>query len=273
MEFNNISVCTGGFRDITLSETLDILEELSFKYVEATTDGRSHIYPYFMGDKPFDELEDLLSRYSIDLIAISGGWSDFAVNDLYIDKQFQSLEKQLKLCNRLDVGILRVFASHIPSKYVNENYFTRVIENIKKIIPIAEENDVCMVLENHYGLTSTAEDVVKILEGVSSPNLRFNFDPANFLPTAQDPVDACTKLLPYIAHIHLKDAVFTGKGKFEGYEYCEIGKGIVNYKKILSIIFKNNYNGFLSVEYENPKDVVRGVVVSRRNLMKLISNF
>ncbi|MFH1884623.1 MAG: sugar phosphate isomerase/epimerase [Planctomycetota bacterium] len=268
-----IATCTGGFRNQSFDETLAILDELKFDYVEGTTDGKTHLYPYIFGEKSKEDLENLLSRYKVNLVAISGGWSDFAVRDDCLEAQYVSLRRQFELCNRLKVNILRVFASHLPARYVDAAFQQRVICNIKRIVPEAKANGITMAMENHYGITATADDMLRILDGVSSPALQANFDPANFVPMGEDPVEACKRLLPYIAHTHLKDSVNTGRGRreYEGWEYCEIGVGVINYPDLLSILVESDYQGVMCIEYENPMDIVRGVVVSRRNLRNMLS--
>ncbi|MBI2830680.1 MAG: sugar phosphate isomerase/epimerase [Chloroflexi bacterium] len=266
-----IACCTGGFRNLTLEETLTILEEIGFKYVECTTDGKAHIYPYLFEGRNLSELEGILRQSKVALVAVSGGWSDFAVANHQLDAQYESLQRQFELCKHFGVKLLRVFASHLPPQYIDDAMVSRVIRNIKRIVPEARDKGVCMAMENHYGITATADDMLRILDGVSSEWLQANFDPANFVPIGEDPVHACKKLLPYIAHVHLKDVRFTGKGRHNGYEYCEIGAGTVDYSSILSILGEAHYSGFLSVEYETFEDVVRGTVIAHRNLKKLLS--
>ena len=266
-----IASCTTGFRNLSFKETLTILDELGFEYAESTTDGRAHLYPYIAGQKDPAELDDLLPQFKVKIAAVMGGWSDFAVVDCHLDAQYESLRRQFELCRRLDVNILRIFASHIPSQYIDDTIVNRVIRNIKRITPEAASCGICMVMENHGGVTATADDVLRILEGVSSPSLQANFDPANFVPAGEDPVVACKRMLPYIAHVHLKDVLFTGEGRHEGYDYCEIGAGTIDYLSILSILIKAGYDEILSIEYEIFADVVRGTVISRRNLRELIS--
>jgi len=265
-----IASCTGGFRNLSFPETLAILDELGFEYVEGTTDGRAHLYPYVFGEKDVSELARLLSQFRVKLIAISGGWSDFAVADRYLDAQYESLHQQFALCRLLGIGILRIFASHIPGQYLGRVVLQRVIRNVKRVVPDAESSGIHLVMENHYGITATADDLLRILDGVSSPWLQANFDPANFIPMEEDPVRACQRLLPYIGHVHLKDARYTGTGPHNSYEYCEFGAGILDYRSILSTLFESGYAGVLSIEYETFDDVVRGTVVARRNLRELM---
>lgn len=265
-----VAASMGGFRHYPLEEALSILEEIGFDHFEGTTDGRAHFYPFAVEGEDPTPLEALLARHRLTLVAVAGGWSDFAVADRHLEAQYASVRRQLALCQRLNVRVLRLFASHLPSKYVEETFFARVVRNLARLAPEAAAARVCLAIENHYGITATADDMLRILDGVASPFVRANLDPANFVPMGEDPVVACRRLLPYIAHVHLKDAVYTGKGRHEGYEYCEIGAGAVQYPAILAMLKESCYKGAICVEYENVADVVRGTVVSRRNLRCLL---
>lgn len=281
MEKIKISSCTGGFRHLSLENTFSSLKKMGFKYVEGTTDGRAHLYPYIFGQKNPEGLKRLLAKYNLKLVAVSGGWSDFAVADKYLEKQYQSLRKQLVFCQKFGVKILRIFASHLPGQYIDQDIIKRVIKNLKRIIPEAKKHNVYLAMENHYGVTATADDLLKIIEGVASPYLKVNFDAANFVPMKENPIKACQKLLPHITHLHLKDirqvgetiedAYLTGRGIHEGYELCEIGQGLINYQRILSLLIKNYYQGYYSIEYENFPDIERGTRASLKNLKKLFS--
>ena len=266
-----ICTCTVGFRNLTLEDTLAILDELGFEYFEGTTDAKVHIYPYVTGEKSTSGLNDILSSFNVKLVAISGT-SDFGVSDIYVDEQIKLVKKQIDLANNLDVSVIRIFASGIPSKYIDDKVVERTIKNLKKVSPLAEQADVRLALENHYGITSTAEDMIRIIEGVGSDYIGVNFDPANFVPSGEDPVKAGKKLSPYIFHTHVKDCVPASQGKYWGYDYVEVGSGIVDYKPILLDLKKNNYEGYLSLEYEDAKDPVLGTVKGRMNLRKLIEN-
>lgn len=266
-----ICTCTVGFRNLSLEDTLAILDELGFEYFEGTTDAKVHIYPYVTGEKSVSDLRDTLSSFKVKMVAISGQ-SDFGVSDSYIDEQVKLVKRQIDLANRLAVPVIRIFASGIPSKYIDDKVIERTIKNLKKVSPLAEQANVRLAIENHYGITATADDVIRIIEGVESGYIGANFDPANFIPSGEDPVTAGKKLAPYIFHTHVKDCVPASQGKYWGYDYIEVGSGIVNYKPILSDLEKNNYEGYLSLEYEDAKDPVLGTVKGRMNLIKLVEN-
>jgi len=266
-----IASCTNGFRELSIDKTLTTLEELGIQYVECTLEKKAHLYPFAFGEKPPEQLLEILSRHKIRLVAISGGYCDFGVPDASLESEYDSLRKQIWLCRCLDVPILRIFVSNIPADQLDDVTIKRIIRNIKQIVPEAETNHVCLVIENYRGITSDLNEMLQLLERVSSPFFKAVFDTANFVPFMQDPVEACKVLMPYIAHVHLKDALFTGQETHSGYSYCEIGAGCIDFPSILSTLAESKYEGVLSIEYENTSDVARGTRISHENLKALLS--
>jgi len=249
-------------RTMDLKQTLTILDELRFEYFDVAW---SFMEPYFTGEKQLTELKDILSMFRVKPVSIMG-IIDFGVSERRIDDQMRLLQKHLDAAEYLEVENIRVFASLIPEQYVDETAVKQAVKNIRTGCLLMGKSGVRLGLENHFGITSTAEDTLRILESVESPYVGVTFDPANFVVSKEDPVRAATKLAPYIIHTHLKDCICTGKGRWFGYEFVEVGAGIVDYKNVLLNLKKGGYNGYLSLEYESADDIVRGTLIARRNL-------
>ncbi len=267
---NKISTCTEMFAaKIDLQQTLAILAELKFRYLDLAW---KFVSPYITGKRKqsFAELKAMLNAHKIQAVAIMGT-IDFGVNERAFPAQMDALRRQIAAASALGADIIRVFASHIQERYIDDYTFQRIISNIRKVCPLLENTNVKLALENHFGVTSTAAAVLRILEGVDSAHVGVTFDPANFVVSREDPVAAAEQLAQNILHVHLKDCIHTGTGKWFGYEYVELGRGTLNYAKILKTLKKNRYKGFLSLEYERPDDVVRGTMAARKHLQSLLT--
>ena len=87
------------------------------------------------------------------------------------------------------------------TKRIKEEYFKPLVERLKKITPIAEKLGVQIGMENSLN----AEDDIRIIEAVGSPNLKVYFDIMNFQFYGFDSVPEMKKLKGYINQIHIKD--------------------------------------------------------------------
>jgi L-ribulose-5-phosphate 3-epimerase len=93
-------------------------------------------------------------------------------------------------------------------------------------------------VENHGGLTATAEGLVRVLKAVSSDWVGALLDFGNY---SKDPYAEFELTAPYTVMTHAKPtANFAGT------------RGWVDYRRVADIMRKAGYRGFLSIEYEEP---------------------
>jgi len=244
-----------------LGQVLAILDDIQFKYFDCAW--------RLLDGLTISSVKDELSKSPVKLCAVMGG-GDFGVNDESVQEQFRQVGNQIKVASELNARIVRIFASLIPAQYATDETIARVIANLRKLTRVAEDAGVTLALENEFGITSRGEQIAHIVDSIGSPNLGVNLDPANFVVSKEDPARAIEMLRGRIVHTHLKDCTYTGTGRWWGYEWVELGTGQMDYKPILSALMKTGYGGFLSLEYEQP-DVVRGTILSRMYLRKLLS--
>lgn len=253
--------CTStiGFRRMDLEDALRYVSAMGLRYVELSADVGAHLYTKILDDVPPMRAKKLLDEFGLEAAAISI-FTDFAIHDAELDAMLGWAGKAIAYCHALGAPILRVFACHIYNTYVDRSLVDRAVRNIKRLVPVAEENGVRMAVENHCALTATGEDVVRLIEGVASPWFGANYDPANFVMTNEgelDPIEAGRQIAPYIMHCHLKDPIYVGSGH-KGYTCVALGKGTMDYPGVLRLLREIDYQGFLSIEYENSYDIVRG---------------
>jgi sugar phosphate isomerase/epimerase len=265
------STCTAGFREMSLEETLRILERLGFKYYEGSAHLPCHLHPYLHGSRPVAELKDILAGSPLEMVAIAGN-SDFAVNDHAWPEEAAFVRREIDFAVELGVDLLRIFVSHIPAEYVTEHVWRRALERMSEVVPYAEERGVRLALENHFGITGKTEDLLRVVENVQSPALGLLLDPANFVPCGQDPVQAAQELAPYVIYAHLKDCVPNDNGAYFGHDFVDVGAGVVDYPGVLKALKSSGYAGYLSVEYEEPPDVERGTADSLSRLREYMAS-
>jgi len=139
--------------------------------------------------------------------------------------------------------------------YTEEDGFRWVVESIEECLPVAENLGVVMALENHWGLTSTPEKTLEIVESVNSKWLRILMDTGNFL---EDTYNSLRKIAPYTILVHVK--TYYGGGVW--YELD------LDYAKIFEILEEARYRGYLSIEFEGKEDPIVGVDRTRQLLVR-----
>ncbi|MDZ4708581.1 MAG: sugar phosphate isomerase/epimerase family protein [Saprospiraceae bacterium] len=130
--------------------------------------------------------------------------------------------------------------------YTEDDAFKWCIDSIHQCMGRAEELGVLLALENHWGLGSTPEGMIRIMKAVDNPWLQLLMDTGNFL---EDPYDKLTMIAPYTCFVQAK--TYYGGGEWYSLE--------LDYKRIVDILNKVNYHGYLSIEFEGKENPDSGV--------------
>jgi L-ribulose-5-phosphate 3-epimerase len=130
--------------------------------------------------------------------------------------------------------------------YTDDDAFAWVIEAIERCLPRAEERGVVLALENHWGLTRSAEGVNRIVEAVDSDWLRVTMDCGNFI---EDTYASLEKIAPHTVLVHAKTY-------FGGGEWYTLD---LDYWRIAAILRAVGFTGYVSLEFEGQEDPMTAV--------------
>jgi L-ribulose-5-phosphate 3-epimerase len=139
----------------------------------------------------------------------------------------------------------------------------QVIKSWKEIVPRCEELGVVATMENHGGLTRTAENILRIIEGVGSKHLGTCPDFGNFKEEVR--YESLAKLAPYAAQVHAKTVKLDEGGNERAYDY----------PRCVQIFKDAGYDGAWGIEFEGElegatPDEKTGVRMSRELLERLL---
>jgi len=170
------------------------------------------------------------------------------------EKAIKAVKEGLEIAHELGSPCLRVFGGYVPEGYSKDEAIGWIVESLNSCIDDAEDNGVVIAMENHGGITSKADDVIRIVEGVDSSWFRVNLDLGNYRESTYEEI---AKTVPYAVHIHAK---------------VSIAKGMkIDYQKVKEILESERYNGFLSIEYEEEEDAKIGVPKFAQYLFDIFS--
>lgn len=142
--------------------------------------------------------------------------------------------------------------------YTEDDGFKWCIDSIEKCLAKAAECGVMLALENHWGLTSTPEGLLRIRKAIDSPWLGVLLDTGNFL---EDPYTKLEKVAPIANFIQAK--TYYGGGEWYTLD--------LDYKRIFNILRQANYKGYIALEFEGKEAAETGVrksVAMLREAMK-----
>ena len=153
----------------------------------------------------------------------------------------------------------------VPEKMIQQG-FDQFAERWNPILDVFGECGVRFALEVHP--TEIAFDLHtarRALEAIGQrEEFGFNFDPSHLIWQGVDPVEFIREFSDRIYHVHIKDAIVTLDGRSgilgshlnfgdprRGWEFRSPGRGGVNFEEIIRALNGANYQGPLSVEWED----------------------
>ena len=121
----------------------------------------------------------------------------------------------------------------------------QLVERISKLGDYAQARGVVLALEHHVGnAVETPDQVVAIMQQVTSPGARINFDISHFNVVGVPIEESVDKIIPYAVHTHIKDEA----GRAPNHQYLIPGEGVFDYIRYLKAMAAHGYKGAISTE-------------------------
>jgi len=143
--------------------------------------------------------------------------------------------------------------------YTNDDAFKWSIDCIETCLKTAEEYGVLLALENHWGLATTVEGLLRIADSIESPWLGVLLDTGNF---REDIYNKLTRLAPRASYIQAK--TYFGGGVWYTLD--------LDYRRIVKILRDAGYRGYVTIEFEGKEDPATGVPKSVAMLREALAD-
>lgn len=239
--FSNITLT--GFADeidASLDKQLQVIKKLNIHFIEMRgVDGKCIV------DYPLSDVHDIkkkLDQHNVKLSAIGSPIGKISITDPFED-HFALFKHTVEIAHIMETQYIRMFSFFIPNGEDPGNYRDEVLSRLEQFVRYAKDNDVVLLHENEKAIYGdTAPRCLDIMKHFYGSHFKAVFDFANFVQCRQDTLEAYEMLKPYIAYVHIKDAIW------ENGKVVPAGMGDGNLKTILSMMKKDGYAGFLSLE-------------------------
>jgi len=203
-------------------------------------------------------------RAGIDLICLSTHQDFVSPNPAERHKFAAHTEKCIEIAYALGVPCIRINSGRwktikgfddlmkargvepIPPGVKEEDGYKWCIEGIQRCLELAEQRGVILALENHWGLTTKAEGLLRILDEFKSPWIGALMDTGNFL---EDPYEQLTRIAPQTVFVQAK--TYQGGGEWYTLE--------LDYPRIAKILRDAGYTGYVALEMEGKEDPATAV--------------
>lgn len=235
-----------GFADLAADLGLDAIEPTSY---------------YF----PADVNTDYLHRLKVHAFKLGLDISGTAVGNNFCvpegpqqGEQLMAVKAWIDRAVQLDAPVIRIFAGNTPKGDTEDAAVDRAIGLIREAVAHAESMGVVLALENHGGVTTRPEQLLRIVHAVDSPNFGVNLDTGNF--RGGDPYADMARLAPYAVNVQVKTEVTPEGGK----------KVDADLGRIVGILREAKYSGYVVLEYEAEEDPLEAIPRHVEELRSLI---
>lgn len=152
-------------------------------------------------------------------------------------ESLKQIKKWVDVTDDLGASHLRIFAGKLPPGSSLRDAIHWVVETMKAACDYSGEKGIILGLEDHDGVTQSADPCLEIMQRVNSPFAGINLDITNFIATpAQDAYGQIEACLPYATNTHIRDRFPDGTR--------------VDMNRVWQMFARAGYQGYMSAEYE-----------------------
>jgi sugar phosphate isomerase/epimerase len=161
-------------------------------------------------------------------------------------EQMELLRRCSGLAHTFGTDLIRVFTYWRKGELTPE-LEERIVESFDEAIRVADQEGVTLVLENeHACYIGTGAEAARILSAIDSPRVRACWDPGNAFFAGERPYpDGYQEIRPFLAHVHIKDAIQEGDA---APYWCVVGEGHIDYAGQFDALRQEGYTGWISLE-------------------------
>lgn len=238
--FDNI-ILTGFADEIaaSLDTQMRVLDKLHMNHIEMRgVDGRNFV------EYTEEEARDVRKRLEDRGFALSAVGSPIGKIGITDDfaPHMELFKHTVELAHIMGTPNIRMFSFYVPREEA-ESCRGKVMEQLGQFADYAAANEAVLLHENEKGIYGEmAENCLDIMKCFAGPHFKAVFDFANFVQVGQDTLEAYELLKPYIAYIHVKDALLKDGS------VVPAGHGDGNVREILGRLKADGYSGYLSLE-------------------------
>lgn len=240
--FENV-VLTGFADEIaaSLDTQMQVLEKLHMNHIEMRgVDGRNFVE---YSEEEAREIKKRLEDRGFALSAVGSPIGKIRITDDFAP-HMELFKHTVELAHIMDTVNIRMFSFYGPEGQESiGSYRGKVMEQLGQFVDYAAANGIVLLHENEKGIYGEmADGCLDILKQFAGEHFKAVFDFANFVQARQDTLEAFEMLKPYIAYIHVKDALLKDGS------VVPAGYGDGNVKEILGRLKADGYRGYLSLE-------------------------
>ena len=219
-------------RDLTLEKFIDLAVELRLDAVDMTVYYMKSTDPGYI-----ENLRHLAYKNAVSLSGAACGVSMVAADPAKRADNLVQIKKWIDVADRLGAPHLRVFAGKLPAGSTLPEATTWVVETMKAASDYSGKKGIMIGLEDHVGVSQSADVCLEIMHRVDSPYAGINIDISHFVPTpTQDSYTQIAACIPYATNTHIRNTFDDGS--------------MIDMDRVWKLFADAGFKGYMSYEGE-----------------------
>lgn len=243
-----IGCCAYSFRKY-LQPGKMTMEDFIRKGVELKCDGVDMTAYWWKSTDPayLASLRHLASKSGMPFSGSACGSSMVQADAAKRAQVLEEIKKWVDATDLLGASHLRIFAGKLPPGSTVSQGLDWCVEVMKPACDYAGKKGITLGVEDHDGVTQSAEVCLDLMHRVDSPYAGINLDISNFVATSdEDQYRQIEECIPYATHTHIRD------------RFGDSGHPI-DLERVWQLFAAGGFKGYMSVEYEGEEDAMTGV--------------
>ena len=238
MDSLHIAVATRRFQQ-PLKQSLQTAAQMGAGGVQL--DVRNELKPSELSDTGCRQLLHYLDELTLDVSSLNFA-SQRRLFDLdRLEVRLEAVRTAMQLAYQMQARILTVQIGRIPQD--PESPDSQMLSEILNDLTKFGNHIGCTLLITPSG--DSAESLLQLISTVTQGPIGINFDPALFIFSGHNPLEALRVLHPSFMHLQVRDAVSDIDGN--GLE-VPVGRGEVDWDEFLALLEEAGYQGWLTVD-------------------------
>lgn len=209
------------------------------------------------------KVKDMLKKYCLCVVGHTAWYLPIGSPvKLLREAAISEATRYFKIFSQLNVEYMTIHANWPPSLFSEEQGIKFQVDSLKKLVKIAKKYNLKVMFEPIDTGKDTLKNVVKILSRV--PGLCFHLDIGHANLYKKSIISFIKKFHKKLRHVHLHD------NSGEKDEHLPIGKGSINFKKVIKELKKYQYDGTITLEIFSKNK--NSVLQSKEKLRKFWSS-
>ncbi len=233
-----VGCCAYSYRE-ELTHGSMTLEDFILKAVELEVDTVDMTVYYLKSTDPgyLENLRHLAYKNAVGFSGAACGSSMVQTDAGKRAEVLNEIKQWIDVTDRLGASHLRVFAGKLPPDVPVQQASGWVVDGMKAACDYAGPKGITLGLEDHSGVSQTADVCLDIMHRVDSPYAGINLDITHFIPSAtEDSYAQIAACLPYATVSHIRDKFDDGTQ--------------IDMDRVWKMYADAGHRGVMSVEYE-----------------------